>query len=228
MRFEATPEDPAAKLHYEWIFGDGSVANGHNVTHKFPDTDGTMRDGTGLFYAALHVSNDSGRQTWIGDPVIVRDTQNPALPTTPKLPGVAYSYQPLSEGADAEICTPGTTSTIALAGIPHRAEDYTLAFSTNLDVPKDGGYTFTVIANDGSSVAIDGKQLGTGPQPFAQVCGLAGNAARPIVVAAELAKGLHHLEVKETHHLGVDNFQVYWQGPGIPLQAIPADRLSQP
>ena len=228
VRFEAVPEDPAAKYQYQWIFGDGTAATGRKVKHKFPDTDGTMRDGSGLFYASLHVSTDSGRQTWMGDPVVVRDTQNPPLPSDSSLPGVAYRYQPLSDSADAEPPTTGTASTLALEDIPHRAEEYTLALSTDLEVPEDGGYLFTVIANDGSSIAVDGKQLGMGPKPFAQVCGLAGNAARPTTVAVELAKGLHHLEVSDDHHLGVDNFQVLWQGPGIPLQTIPASRLSQP
>ena len=95
-----------------------------------------------------------------------------------------------------------------------------------MDVPEDGGYLFTAIANDESSIAVDGKMLGSGPATIAQVCGLAGNAARPLTVAAELSKGLHHLRVTESHSTGIDDFKLLWQGPGIPLGDIPSIRLS--
>ena len=95
-------------------------------------------------------------------------------------------------------------------------------------MPEDGGYVFTLIANDESSIEVDGKLLGEGPAPFKQVCGLAGNAARPITVATELAKGMHHLDISESHHVGIDDFHLFWQGPGIALQPIPAERLFQP
>ena len=176
----------------------------------------------------LHVTNDAGRQTWITDPVVVRDAQNPAATVAATTPGVAYRYQSHSGSANPDEKTTGTATSLALSAVPHGAQDYSVAYSTDLNVPEDGGYVFTVIANDESSIAVDGKPLGTSPKPFAQVCGLAGNAARPITVATELAKGLHHLEVSESHGAGVDNFQVLWQGPGILLQPIPAERLSQP
>jgi hypothetical protein len=93
-------------------------------------------------------------------------------------------------------------------------------------VPEDGGYVFTVIANDSSSMSIDGNALGNSPFPFAQVCGLAGNAARSVTVAVELSKGLHHLDIAEAHAQGVDDFRVLWQRPGRPIEPIPNDRLS--
>jgi hypothetical protein len=105
-------------------------------------------------------------------------------------------------------------------------QNYALALTADVDIPQDGGYQFMVISNDASSITVDGERLGTAPPPFHQACGLAGYAARPVTVVTELAKGLHHLEVRETHTTGTDNFQVLWQRPGSPWEPIPEDRLS--
>ena len=228
LTFEAIPEDRAAKLHYTWIFGDGTTTTGRKVNHRFADAEGTLLDGSGLYRVLLHLSNDEGRQTWIGTPTVIRTTQDAALP--PNLaakPGVSYQVQATDAGEHIAPRT-GSAPTFTLATMQHPATNYTISLSTNLDVPEDGGYLFTVIANDGSSISIDGKKLGEGPLPFAQVCGLSGNAARPITVAAQLGKGRHQVHIRETHGAGEDNFQVLWQGPGIPLGQIPAERLSQP
>ena len=61
---------------------------------------------------------------------------------------------------------------------------------------------------------------------FPFLFGLTGSAARPMTVAVELSKGLHHLDVGESHGVGADDFRMLWQGPGLPLEPIPADRLS--
>ena len=62
---------------------------------------------------------------------------------------------------------------------------------------------------------LDGQVLGESPQPFAQVCGLKGNAVRQVTGYAALAKGPHSLSVLETHTSGTDNFRVWWRGPGL-------------
>jgi hypothetical protein len=116
--------------------------------------------------------------------------------------------------------------TLSLDQVHPPKANYSVEFSTDVDAPEDGGYVFTVIANDSSSISIDGKAVGKSPAPFAQVCGLEGNAARSVTVAVELSKGLHHLNVGESHTEGIDDFRVLWQQPGQPIEAIPADQLS--
>ena len=228
LTFEAIPEDRAANLHYTWIFGDGTTKTGRKVKHRFADAEGTLLDGSGLYRVLLHLSTDEGRQTWIATPTVIRTSQNAALPPSPAAkPGISYQVQTTDPTGNTAPIT-GSAPTFLLAAIQHPATNYTISLSTNLDAPEDGGYLFTVIANDGSSIAVDGQKLGEGPLPFAQVCGLAGNAARPLTVAAQLSKGRHQLDIHETHGAGADNFQVLWQGPGIPLGPIPAERLSNP
>ena len=230
VQLEAQPGDRAAKLHYTWIFGDGSIKTKRKLKHRFPDAEGTLLDGSGLYRVLLHVSDDNGRQTWVNVPIVIRDSQSPALPAGSRVPGVAYQLtdQTLSsaDATDPSGTQNGVAHSLALAEVPHPAENYSLAFTADVDVPEDGGYLFTVIANDSSSLAIDGKPLGKGPAPFALVCGLTGSAARPMTVAVELSKGLHHLDVGESHGVGADDFRMLWQGPGLPLEPIPADRLS--
>lgn len=222
LRFEATPDDPATPLHYTWLFGDGTTANGRKVKHRFPDADGTLLDGSGLYRVLLHVSSDAGRNTWIYAPVVVRNSEAPALSQPAGAPGVVYR---LKSSQDSSSRT-GTVPGLSLAGVHPPESNYSIDFSTDLNVPEDGGYIFTVIANDSSSLTIDGKKLGQSPAPFAQVCGLEGNAARPVTVAVELSKGLHHLDVEESHTTGVDDFRVLWQSPGQPYQPIPVELLS--
>lgn len=232
VHFEATSDKPD-KLHYTWLFGDGIKGKGRKVKHRFPDTDGTSRDGSGLFNVLLHVTNDAGRQTWISNPVVVSDSQAHSIAVRAATPGVTYRLTPLNATAglsaiDSTGQISGTVPTMALALVPHPASQYRLTFTTNLLVPEGGGYIFTLIANDASTITVDGKQLATGPTPFAQVCGLSGNAARIITVPVELAKGAHSLEISESHGTGIDNFQVLWQGPGISLQSLPTVYLFAP
>ncbi len=73
---------------------------------------------------------------------------------------------------------------------------------------------FPMIANDRAELILDGTKTVTSPQPFAHVCGLADNAARPIRMGMALARGLHHLNVKEAHLTGVDDFKFVWRTPG--------------
>ena len=220
VTFEAVPFHSSPDLHFTWIFGDGTKKSGRKVKHRFADQDGTLLDGSGLYRVLLHISNAAGRHTWIQVPIILRGSQTPALPADETLtPGATFSVS----STEGDVKTPlssGVTSTISPAGVPHPAEHYELHFAADLDVPADGGYVFTVIANDGSAIAIDGKELGKGPAPFAQVCGLTGTAAQDLMAVTELSKGLHHLEITEEHGVGADNFQVLWQSAIMPLQPI--------
>lgn len=58
---------------------------------------------------------------------------------------------------------------------------------------------------------LDGTKTVTSPQLFAQVCGLADDAAHSVRLGLALAKGLHHLNVKEAHLMGSDDFKILWR-----------------
>ncbi len=228
VHFEATPGGAAQDLHYAWTFGDGSHATGRKVKHKFPDAGGTLWDGSGRFRVLLHVSSASGRNTWVEAPIVVGQSLRPAQADVPGAPGLFYRYTETGIKGQTARTQTGIANTVDLGRIPHSPEQYTVVFEGDLNVPKDGGYGFLVVENDQAEIAIDGETLGISPSPFAQVCGLAGNAARAITASVALAKGKHHLKIGETHTTGADDFRVLWQQPGSTFQAIPAEQLSHP
>jgi hypothetical protein len=227
VHFEAIPSDDAdAGLTYTWMFGDGSQATGRKVSHKFADTGGTLWDGSGRFRVLLHVSTQSGRNTWLYDPVVISDGLLPAQRIPTGVPGLLYRYVENEPGSETVTEETGTTATFDFAGIHHRPSAYSVSIEGYIDVPADGGYSFVVVENDEMTIDLDGTRVGASPKTFAQVCGLAGNAARAVTVSVALAKGKHHLRVAETHSVGEDDFRVLWQGPQIPLGPIPPELLS--
>jgi hypothetical protein len=223
VRFEGIPDASGWQhLHYTWLFGDGQQASGRKVKHRFPDTEGTLLDGSGRFRVLLHITaegNDriTARETWIDQPIVVANALLPALPPRQGEPGIRYRLETSS--------TDGIVSTFALDQIKQLPAHYKLSLEGDLAIPDNGAYAFLVIANDSASIELDGTKVASAPAPFAQLCGLAGNAARPIRVSAALARGRHHLKISETHKSGVDNFRVLWQG-AQPLAPIPANLLS--
>jgi hypothetical protein len=224
IEFAALPEQGAVQdgLHYTWTFGDGSHANGQKVKHAFPDSGGTLWDGSGRFRVLLDVSNNLGRHTRLYLPVLVARDLRPALPQAAGSPGIAYVYR---DDADEAPPRAGVASELSLAAVPHEGAKYHITFEGNVDVPEDGGYTFQLTANEEAAIDIDGTRLNASREPIAQVCGLAGMAAQAISGSTPLAKGIHHLRVEETHTSGADDFRLLWQGPGFSLQPIAPELL---
>ena len=233
----ATPAPPHTR--YEWTFGDGTHASGPHPKHRFPDTAGTLLDASGRFRVMLHATNPSGLDAWTSAPVIVADalvlgapsfvpsslekggvnSSTTPSPEPPAAPGLRYTY------TDAASTSSGTTPTVAPEPLRKLPENYALQFDGFLEIPADGGYTLTLIANDTSSFTLDGRTYTT-PAAFPQVCGLAGNAPRTVTVPLALAKGPHTLRINDTHTTGEDNLRLLWQPPGQPVSEVPATAFS--
>ena len=235
LPFEANlPSGAAAKgMKYEWSFGDGASAKGRKVQHRFDDTSGTLSDGSGRFRVLLHTTDAAGRSVWTYAPVIVTDNLRSAAQATPRRPGLLYRYSELavpglpSRSTQEQVLRSGVTATLSVTELRQSSESYGVAFDGFLEVPADGGYQITLLGNDAGNITLDGQDLGSLPAPFAQVCGLAGNAVRQVTGSVALARGLHRISVRETHTTGVDGFRVWWRGPGMPAaQEIPAAALS--
>ena len=58
--------------NFEWLFGDGSRANGRVVSHTFEDSEGTLLDGSGRFRVLLHVTRPHGLQSWVSQFIVVK------------------------------------------------------------------------------------------------------------------------------------------------------------
>ncbi|MBB5327947.1 hypothetical protein HDF14_001553 [Edaphobacter lichenicola] len=76
---EFTADDPATVgRRFEWLFGDGTRSKGHSVRHRFPDSKGTLLDGSGRFRVLLHVIDGNGEQSqqgWGSQFVVIAQTR---------------------------------------------------------------------------------------------------------------------------------------------------------
>jgi hypothetical protein len=237
IKLEAMLEDGDAKdMIYTWTFGDGTTATGPKIEHEFPDTDGTLHDGSGRFRVLLHGVDAKGRNGWAYDPVVVANALKPAHEFTSSTEdGLHYRYlemdapeldalAPKADGSPNGVN--GVSTTFSVTQAKARGENYAIEFDGYVDVPADGGYTFTMMSNDAGKMMIDGALVATAKTPFPQFCGSVGNAVQSVMGSVALAKGKHRILVEETHTTGVDGFKVLWQRPGTANVEIPPDALS--
>ncbi len=94
------PNDPG--LQYTWSFGDGTTAQGHDVTHVFPDADGTLLDGTGRFRILLHVTSGAA-QAWASHSVVVAERLLPAMSRPPSTGSDQWFRMPVDGGYTATL-----------------------------------------------------------------------------------------------------------------------------
>jgi hypothetical protein len=219
---------------YTWLFGDGTEAHGWRVQHSFPDADGTDLDGAngaGRFRVLLHVVDKGGHEDWAEqDLVAVGRLQEAAKLTGSLHAGLDFKIYP---GEWPEL--PDFTQQHAVfagdaAGIQADARGFTryaVAWDGFVDIPADGGYTFSLIDRDGARLVIDGIEIAkTGP-PFAQVCGSPGNAARYDVGSLGLRAGKHTIHIEGLHQVSGGAPIVLWQGPSVPQQNVPVAAFSR-
>jgi PA14 domain/PKD domain len=224
----------SAGAKYTWLFGDGTLDHGRTVSHKFPDADGTMLDGTvvgaGRFRVLLHVEQKSGKppatlQDWAAQAVVAvakwHDAANAAIPA---VPGLTYQIYP---GDWTELPDLTTQRPVFTSETPNLQADargftrYAAVWDGLIDIPADGGYTFHLLDRDGARLVIDGIQVAkTGP-PFAQVCGSPGNAMRYDRGSLGLRAGKHTLHLEGLHSASDGAPRLLWEGPALPLTDVP-------
>ena len=216
-------------VRYEWSFGDGTRATGRVVQHAFPDTEGTLWDHSGRFRVLLRTVDANGRSSWASAAVVIAKRLQPAVEVESTEPGVRYEYFG-GPGLDVDdlraedgIMT-GISPDIRVA--PPLHEDYGAVFEGLIDVPTDGGYTFTLLSNDGGRLEVDSAVIAASPKAWLRVCGSEGNAVQAARGSVALAKGRHRIRVAMTHTAGADGFTVLWEGLGVRQEAILASALS--
>jgi hypothetical protein len=221
---------------YIWLFGDGAQATGRSVSHKFPDAEGTELDGAsrgaGRFRVLLHVEDKAGKQDWAAQGVVaVAKWHGDSNSAAPIVPGLTWQIYP---GVWTEL--PDLTKQHAvfngespnLHADPQGFTRYAAVWDGLIDIPADGGYTFHLLDRDGARLVVDGIEVAkTGP-PFAQVCGSAGNAMRYDRGSLGLRAGKHTLHLEGLHSVSQGVPRLLWEGPGLPLTAVPPAAYSHP
>jgi hypothetical protein len=232
VKFEASSSGPPTNkiVSYEWSFGDGGRAAGSSVHHAFTDTSGTLWDRSGRYRVLLKTTDAGGRSAWAYEPVVVTNSLLPAVKAAAAaIPGLGYHYYEsgsvsLPSIASATAVASGISPTLE-PSLRKRPEDYGVMFDGFIDIPADGGYTFTLLSTDEGEISIDSTVIARSPKPLAQVCGLVGNAVQSSSGSIGLAAGKHAFHVAMTHTKGSEGFAVLWQGRGIAQSAVPASAL---
>jgi hypothetical protein len=133
----------------------------------------------------------------------LRAPENPAG----LLPGLRWSQL---EGGEQ-----GLSEALSLAGLP-ASKDLDVRFRGHLEVPKDGGYVFTLRGN-GKITAI--LELG-GIEVFRT-----GDAARDYIGDVSLKAGRHAIRLNVKSSEKERTLEVLWAGPGFTRRSIPPASL---
>jgi hypothetical protein len=218
---------------YTWLFGDGTEAQGQRVRHSFPDAEGTELDGAngaGRFRVLLHVVDKAGHEDWAEqDLVAVGHWQEAAKTVAPVKAGLDFTVYPGEWSELPNLAQQRAVFAGESRGIEADARGFTryaVAWEGLLDVPADGGYTFSLIDRDGARLVIDGVEVAATGPPFAQVCGSPGNAARYAVGSLGLRAGKHMIHIEGLHSVSGDAPILLWQGPSLPMGSVPAAAFS--
>ena len=230
VRFTAEMSQGA---RYTWLFGDGTEGRGRVVTHSFSDAAGTQLDGengAGRYRVLLHVEDKSGHEDWAAQGVVaVEKWQNAVGAAGTTVAGLAWKVYPGTWIELPDLAKQPWVFTGEAANLDADAQGFTryaVAWDGFIDIPADGGYSFTLIARDGARVVIDGLEVAkTGP-PFAQVCGSQGNALRFDRGSLGLRAGKHTIHLEQLRTVSQGAPRLLWEGPSLPVTDVPSAAFS--
>lgn len=139
--------------------------------------------------------------------------------------GVDYSYyeqNSLTVLPNFDALTPVKTGRVNnfLLGAQNRADNFQFKFSTTIEIPTTGIYTFYTTSDDGSKLYIDGF---TNANVVVNNDGL--HAPTEKSGSKQLIKGLHTIYVTFFESTSGETLNVKWSGPGISKQNIPDSYL---
>ncbi len=96
------------------------------------------------------------------------------------------------------------------------SREFSARFFANLRVDRAGSYRFSVNADDGATLLVDGRVVGE----------VVINERSSFPAVVDLSPGDHALEVRYFQLGGGDSLELYWQPPGENEVIIPSKRLT--
>ena len=214
---------------YQWLFGDGTTGSGVRVRHAFHDSLGTLLDGSGRFRVLLKVTEANGKTDWASRSVVVTRSLQASQRVAKTKTGLTYRYyegswMQLPDFGKMKPAAEGSVAGFDLS-VRKRPNHYALVYDGYLEIPANGGYTFTLVSRDAARLEIGSEVVATSPPPVAQVCGSIGNMVQEAKGSIGLKKGKHSLRVSMAATVGEDAFALRWEGPGIGLSDVPPSAL---
>lgn len=145
----------------------------------------------------------------------------PAVTAGDTVPGLRAAYYPGNWNAipDFAALRPAAVTTVPAIDVSPgvRPEFFGLRFTGFIDVPADGEYAFSLRSDDGSRLFIDGVLV---------VENTTAHESREQTGRIRLAAGRHGLVLDYLQMLGDKSLAVFWEGPELPRQELPAARLA--
>ncbi len=109
--------------------------------------------------------------------------------------------------------------------LPYRTDNFGILWEGFITIPTAGMYTFETVSDDGSKLYFNAQY-----DPLAQATvnndGLHGPASATGTVNVPAA-GRYPIAISFFERDGGEKMEVYWSGPGIPRQLIPASAFTQ-
>jgi hypothetical protein len=136
--------------------------------------------------------------------------------------GLAYKYYEgekwgfLPAFADLDPVKTGRVYEFRIDNIKHREDQYAVTYDGYIKIDKEGDYTFYTFSDDGSILYIDGKEI---------VNNDGSHGTKEKSGGVKLKPGFVPIRVAYFNDHGGAWLDVYYKGPGVPKQIVPADKL---
>lgn len=234
-----TVSDDGSKLYFNTSYSADSIAlvNNDGLHAPTPATGTVNIAAAGVYPITFTFFEKDGGESmqayWTGPNITRQLIPNTAFipgTTNPGTGGLNYKYY---EGTwntlpDFSTLTPVKTGNSANVDIsvrtPGRDDNFAFVWEGTIKIPTPGNYTFTTISDDGSKLYFNSLYVPSAT-PTVNNDGLhaptsvSGNVSIP-------AAGSYPIAITFFEKDGGQSMQVYWSGPGIPMQLIPDSAFS--
>lgn len=142
--------------------------------------------------------------------------------TSKQLHPLTYKYYELPELEflpdfdKLPVAKTGTTNEPGIYELPHRGVNFGVVIEGYIKVDKPGNYTFSTLSDDGSKMYVNGREV---------VNNDGNHGAKQKAGDIELTAGYHAIKVVYYNGGGGRTLNVFYKGPEIIKQYIPADVL---